>query len=188
MYIIYETDCQSRLNAWGRVLRAGALGWPWGMGWGGRWEGGSGWETHVHPWLIHVNVWQKPPQYCKVIRLQFKKKKGIKQEMKTSLVVQWLRIYQPTQGTRVWSLAREDSTCLGTTKSVCHNYGALEPPPTSPRRSYWSLHALRLFSRTRRATARRRLRTAAKKGALRHPSNWREPTQSNEDSVQTINK
>ena len=24
-------------------------------------EGGSGWGTHVHPWLIHVNVWQKPP-------------------------------------------------------------------------------------------------------------------------------
>ena len=24
-----------------------------GLGWGG---------THVHPWLIHVNVWQKPPQ------------------------------------------------------------------------------------------------------------------------------
>ena len=21
-------------------------------------------ETHVHPWLIHVNVWQKPPHYC----------------------------------------------------------------------------------------------------------------------------
>ena len=39
--------------------------------------GGSGWGTHVHPWLIHVNVWQKPPQYCKVISLQlkFKKKK-----------------------------------------------------------------------------------------------------------------
>ena len=35
-------------------------------------EGGSGWGTHVHPWLIHVNVWQKPPQYCKVISLQFK--------------------------------------------------------------------------------------------------------------------
>ena len=28
--------------------------------------------THVHPWLIHVNVWQKPPQYCKVISLQLK--------------------------------------------------------------------------------------------------------------------
>ena len=23
-------------------------------------EGGTGWETHVNPWLIHVNVWQKP--------------------------------------------------------------------------------------------------------------------------------
>ena len=28
------------------------------MIWGGRWEGGSGLGTHVHPWLIHVNVWQ----------------------------------------------------------------------------------------------------------------------------------
>ena len=46
-----------------------------GVGWGGRWERGSGWGTHVHPWLIHVNVWQKPPQYCKVISLQLKKKR-----------------------------------------------------------------------------------------------------------------
>ena len=29
-------------------------------------------ETHVHPWLIHVNVWQKPLQYSKVISLQLK--------------------------------------------------------------------------------------------------------------------
>ena len=67
-----ETDHQSGFDAWDRVLRAGALGWPWGMGWGGRWEGDSGWGTHVHPWLIHVNVWQKPLQYCKVISLQLK--------------------------------------------------------------------------------------------------------------------
>ena len=44
-----------------QVLGAGALG---------RWEGCSGWETHVNPWLIHVNVWQKPLQYCKVISIQ----------------------------------------------------------------------------------------------------------------------
>ena len=44
-------NCQSRFDSWDRVLRAGALGGPWGMGCGGRWEGGSGWETHVHPWL-----------------------------------------------------------------------------------------------------------------------------------------
>ena len=35
-------------------------------------EGSSGWGKHVHPWLIHVHVWQKPPQYCKVISLQLK--------------------------------------------------------------------------------------------------------------------
>ena len=29
-------------------------------------------ETHVYPWLIHVNVWQKPLQHCKVISLQLK--------------------------------------------------------------------------------------------------------------------
>ena len=73
MYIIIcEIDYQSRFDAWDRALNAGALGWPWGMGWGGRWEGGSGWGTHVHLWLIHVNVWQKPPQYYKVISLQLK--------------------------------------------------------------------------------------------------------------------
>ena len=59
-----------------QVLRAGALGRSRGMGWGGRWEGGSGWGTHVNPWLIHVNVWQKPLQYCKVISLQLIKING----------------------------------------------------------------------------------------------------------------
>ena len=34
--------------------------------------GGSDQGSYVHPWLIHVNVWQKPPQYCKVISLQLK--------------------------------------------------------------------------------------------------------------------
>ena len=24
----------------------------------GRWEGGSGWGTRVHPWWTHVDVWQ----------------------------------------------------------------------------------------------------------------------------------
>ena len=51
-------------------LRAGALGRPRGRGWEGRQEGGSGWGTHVNPWLIHVSAWQKPLQYCKVISLQ----------------------------------------------------------------------------------------------------------------------
>ena len=62
-----------------QVLWAGALGRPRGMGWGGRWEEGSGWGTHVNPWLIHVNVWQKTTTiYCKVISLQLIKINGKK--------------------------------------------------------------------------------------------------------------
>ena len=35
---------------------------------GGVQDGG----THVHLWLTHVDVWQKPPQYCKVISFRLK--------------------------------------------------------------------------------------------------------------------
>ena len=67
-----------------QALRAGALGRPRGMGWGRRWERGSGWGTHVNPWWIHVNVWQKPRQYCKVISLQL-----IKISEKKKEFIQW---------------------------------------------------------------------------------------------------
>ena len=57
------------------------------MGWRGRWEGGSGWGTHVNSWLIHVNVWQKKPlQYCKVISLQLIKINGKKKKKSDSEV------------------------------------------------------------------------------------------------------
>ena len=46
------------ISPWYRVLGAGALGRPRRMEWGGRWERGSGWGTHMHPWQIHVSVWQ----------------------------------------------------------------------------------------------------------------------------------
>ena len=73
MYItICKIDNQCKFDAWSRALKAGALGQPRGMGWGGRWEGVQDEGTHVHPWLIHVNVWQKPLQYCKVIILHLK--------------------------------------------------------------------------------------------------------------------
>ena len=47
--------------------------WANPEGWDGE-GGGRGLRdggTHVHPWLIHVNVRQKPP-HCKVINLQLK--------------------------------------------------------------------------------------------------------------------
>ena len=62
------------------VQEASALGQPRGTGWGGRgvwgWGrgGGSGWGrgTHVYLWLIHVDIWQKISQHCKIIILQLK--------------------------------------------------------------------------------------------------------------------
>ena len=36
---------------------SGLVHWDDPEGWDG--EGESGWGTHVHPWLIHVNVMQK---------------------------------------------------------------------------------------------------------------------------------
>ena len=50
----------------------------------------------------------------------------------TSLVAQWLRIRLPMQGTRVWALVREDPTCLGKTKHMCHNYWARVTQLLSP--------------------------------------------------------
>ena len=38
--------------------------------------------THVNPWLIHVNVWQKSLQYCKVTSLQLIKINGKKLKKK----------------------------------------------------------------------------------------------------------
>ena len=58
----------------------------------GRWEGGSGWGIHVKPWLILVNVWQKPLQYCKVISLQLIKKKLLKKKVCCSTTGPWVYV------------------------------------------------------------------------------------------------
>ena len=50
------------------------------------------------------------------------RKGGSKKLSGTSLVAQWLRIRLPMQGTQVRALVREDPTCRGATKPVCHNY------------------------------------------------------------------
>ena len=63
-----------------QALGPGALGRPRGIGWRGRWDGGLGWGTYVNPWLIHLNVWQNPLQYCRVTSLQLIKKNKLKKK------------------------------------------------------------------------------------------------------------
>ena len=92
-----------------QVLGAGALGRPRGMGWGGRWAGRSGWGTRVNPWLIHVNVWQKPLQYCKVISLQLikingKKKRKIKPNSAQAAWGALLELLPDVLQSQVWCL------------------------------------------------------------------------------------
>ena len=68
-WMIWENGIETYIISYGnqspvqvQCMIQDAQGWCTGLtqrdGRGGRWEGGSGWETHVHPWHIHVNVWQ----------------------------------------------------------------------------------------------------------------------------------
>ena len=66
MYIIiYELDCQFRIDAGDRVLRIGALGWPWEMGGEGSGRGVQDREhMYTHGWFMsmygknHYNIVQ----------------------------------------------------------------------------------------------------------------------------------
>ena len=74
--IIYEMSCQSRFNAWYRMLGAGALGWPRGtvLEEGER-EEASGWRTHVYLWRIHFDIWQNQYNIVKLKKKKVKKKR-----------------------------------------------------------------------------------------------------------------
>ena len=54
----------------------------------------------------------------------FKRRASVdeKDTLGASLVVQWLRICLPMQGTRVRALVWEDPTCRGATGPMSHNY------------------------------------------------------------------
>ena len=62
--------------------------------------GGMGMGIHVNPWLIHVNVWQKPLQYCKVISLQLIKINEKKK--KSGLCTQYFPQCMGKVGRRMW--------------------------------------------------------------------------------------
>ena len=55
---------KKRIASPGSMQDTGSLGlvhWDDPEGWygeGGGGRGGSGWGTHIHPWRMHVDVWQ----------------------------------------------------------------------------------------------------------------------------------
>ena len=55
------------------------------------------------------------------------------------------------QGTQVHGLVREDPTCRGATKPVCHNYWAHEPQLLSPRAMTTEAHTPRALLRNKRS-------------------------------------
>ena len=86
IYYLKWNGSPAQVGCMRQVLGPGTLGRPRGNRWRGRWEGGgSGWGIHVTPCLIHVNVWQNPLQYCKVISLQLIKINEKKQKRR-----QWI--------------------------------------------------------------------------------------------------
>ena len=83
---------------------------------------------------------QKKQQMQRLWHGVFKEHKGNKCERstvskeesgRTSLVVQWLRIRLPKQGTQVWSVVWKDRTRQGTTKPVRCSYWACSLEPAS---------------------------------------------------------
>ena len=63
-HVSCEIDDQGKFHAWSRALKASALGQPRGLGWGGRWAGGSGWGDTCAPVADSCRCLAKPIQYC----------------------------------------------------------------------------------------------------------------------------
>ena len=76
-------------------------------------------ETNGNENTMHQNLWDAS------LRGKFIPVNAyIKKVKRASLVMQWLRICLPMQGTRVWPLVQEDPTCRGAAGPVSHNYWA----------------------------------------------------------------
>ena len=78
---------------------------------------------------IYGSGFIKPIEYWKDKWVELDKYMNQDWKKRTSLVAQWEGICLPIQETQVWSLVREDPTCLAATKLTHHNYWAcaLEP-------------------------------------------------------------
>ena len=98
------------------------------------WDYSRCFQTSVLLIMLLPLYWKSLPKYFTVWCILFYSFKNI--ILGTSLVVQWLRICLPMQGTWVRALVQEEPTCHGATKPVCHNYWACALGPMS--HNYWA--------------------------------------------------
>ena len=95
------------------------------VGEGGGSEGKSEWGTQITPWLIHVNVWQKPLQCCKVISLQLIKINEKKNVSPFSAAHSWVRQWWQMESDGKWfhsfylNLSRPRPKCYVQRRTVC---------------------------------------------------------------------
>ena len=95
-------------------------------------NGGYG-STALQTYLIALNCTLKMAKVVNFMSCVFYHSK---KNLRTSLVVQWLRICLPMQGAWVRSLVQKDPTCCEATKPVHHNYWACALEPVS--HNYWA--------------------------------------------------
>ena len=85
------------------------------------WEVGGRFKregTYVYPWLIHVDVWQKPTQHCKAIILQLKINK-LKKKNKKKTKAQRGEVTCPRSQSGKWRQhVNPDSESLTTSMST----------------------------------------------------------------------
>ena len=58
--LMHEVECPKSM-LWDNLE-----GWGGDGGWRGFQDGGA----HLYLWLIHVDIWKKPTQYCRLLFLQ----------------------------------------------------------------------------------------------------------------------
>ena len=93
----------------------------------------------IGAWTVHSRVNLVYTSWYECYHLNM-----MKEMMKTSLLLQWLRISLPRQGTWVWSRVQEKSTSCAAAKSKCYNYWARHC-------SYWSPYTLDPMSCSKRS-------------------------------------
>ena len=87
-------------------------------------------------------------------------------DSRTSLMIQWLRIYLPMPGTQIQSLVQEDPTCCGATKPVLHN---TEPHSRAHRAQLLKPECLKVHALPREKPPQREARASQQESSPHSP-------------------